>query len=573
MGTEFDMEKYGHMPSEPCDPGSLTSGWSSATTNASSIPSSLISEMDNLNIDQGRLERYAAEAGDARFMSDKTLESHTKSLREKAISSMLKRIKSAMNVDLCYVLDCTGSMYRHISAAKDCILQVVSYMESTNPSIKIRVGFCGYRDHCDGDDKLQIFDFTNSYDQFRNNISEKVSAKGGGDGPEDVLGGLDAAITQMSWLHTTRVIFHIGDCPPHGRQFTTMYDSYPEGDPNGLTAESVLEKMQSSNILYFFGKITHHTDKMLSIFRDIIGEIQVFDFDSVELISKYFQATCLTITSSVSLTATLGNDVYSLRRKELEIDTEEPDWDTIEEQTGAVLRYRLPKTLDDIMNKEYFQKSNADLQNLSFKLAPKPFSVGAERYAYFALEVKRVPAEKVVIKEYLEIGRKANSVERYLEAVEVSAIAHFLSKQFNIEAKRVGINKKVKFLQAKLLRSTTTGFKKQYYTIEPNLRNAKYKRFNVNSGIITEFHSTLEAFAHFTYDYTEGYLLVYDLQGAEFSDQFLLTDPAIQCTDSLRFGRTNLGKRGIEDCFLANHKCSSVCKKLGLDVTTLPTMT
>ncbi|CAI2170685.1 15953_t:CDS:1 [Funneliformis geosporum] len=570
MGTEFDMKKFGHTPSAPCDAGSLTSGWSSSTTNASSIPSSLISEMDNLNID--RIERYAAEAGDARFMSDKTLESHTKSLREKAISSMLKRIESAMNVDLCYVLDCTGSMYRHIAAAKDCIMQVVSYMERTNPSIKIRVGFCGYRDHCDGDDNFQIFDFTNSYEQFRNNISNEVSAKGGGDGPEDVLGGINAAITQMSWLHTTRVIFHIGDYPPHGRRYTKMNDDYPEGDPNGLTAESVLEKMQSSNILYFFGKITNHTDEMLRIFRDIIGEIQVFDFDSVELIFKYFQATCLTITSSVSLTATLGNDVYSLRRKELEINPDEPDWDTIDEQTGTVLRYHLPKTLDDIMNKEYFKKSNANVQSLSFKLAPQPFSVGAERYAYFALDVKREPAEKVVIKEYLEIGRKANSVERYLEAVEVSTIAHFLSKQFNIEAKRVGINKKVKFLQAKLLRGAS-GSKNQFYTIEPNLRNAKYKRFNVNSGIITEFHSTLEAFAHFTYDYTGGYLLVYDLQGAEFSDQFLLTDPALQCTDSLRFGRTNLGRRGIEECFLANHKCSSVCKKLGLDVTKSPITT
>ena len=59
--------------------------------------------------------------------------------------------------------------------------------------------------------------------------------------------------------------------------------------------------------------------------------------------------------------------------------------------------------------------------------------------------------------------------------------------------------------------------------------------------------------------------MIYDLQGVEHTNQFLLTDPAIHCTDPLRFGKTNFGKEGIEKCFLMNHKCGSVCKKLGLD--------
>ncbi|CAI2171503.1 9640_t:CDS:2 [Funneliformis geosporum] len=51
MGT---MKQYaGNMSSDPCDAGSLTSSRSSSTTNANSIPSSLIRN--------GHLERYAAE--------------------------------------------------------------------------------------------------------------------------------------------------------------------------------------------------------------------------------------------------------------------------------------------------------------------------------------------------------------------------------------------------------------------------------------------------------------------------------------------------------------------------------
>ncbi|CAI2197157.1 48_t:CDS:1, partial [Funneliformis geosporum] len=34
-----------------------------------------------------------------------------------------------MEVDLCFVMDCTGSMAGHIVAAKNCILKVTKYME------------------------------------------------------------------------------------------------------------------------------------------------------------------------------------------------------------------------------------------------------------------------------------------------------------------------------------------------------------------------------------------------------------------------------------------------------------
>ncbi|CAG8653695.1 6418_t:CDS:1, partial [Dentiscutata heterogama] len=60
------------------------------------------------------------------------------------------------------------------------------------------------------------------------------------------------------------------------------------------------------------------------------------------------------------------------------------------------------------------------------------------------------------------------------------------------------------------------------------------------------------------------YLVVYDLQGVDLVNEFLLTDPAIHCVDLLRFGITNLGKSGIQRCFLANHKCNDICKKLKL---------
>jgi hypothetical protein len=549
------------------------------TITENSISETLISELGTEKLVKGCLERYADEVGDSRYASknssindsvDSTdsLEAETIILREKIISKAINNIKNSMQVDLCFVLDCTGSMKQYISAAKNCILQVVHHMESTNPNIKLWVGFCGYRDHCDSD-RIQILDFTDSYSKFKSYISDEVKAKGGGDAPEDVLGGLDAAINKMKWSHRTRVLLHLGDAPPHGRRFTNKSDSYPDGDPNGLTEEGVLENIQSEEILYHFGKITNQTDKMIDIFRKIMGEFPVFNLDTdckdpEVLTTKLFEAVCSSITSSVTLTSITEENVYVRRRRELELDKNVPDWKSISVNTGKLIHYIPPKTLNDIKDQKYFKnKSNLIFRKFSYKLAPKPFSSGAERYAYYALDATREPAEEIIIKECIDLGKKANSLERYLEMIEVSTVAHFLSAKFNSVAKQNGIKKKVNFLKSQALRYKDDS-NVRCYAIEPKFRDGAFKRFNVNRGVIKEYHSTLEAFAHFTYEYTGGYLVVYDLQGVELSNKFLLTDPAIHCKNRLRFGRTNLGKRGIEDCFLANHKCGNVCEKLGL---------
>jgi len=248
-------------------------------------------------------------------------------------------------------------MESHITAAKDCILQVSNYVKSTNPNIKLRIGFCGYRDHCDGIDRLKIFDFTELYEEFRVNLAT-VEATGGGDYPEDVLGGLDAAVTEMTWNNDTRVILHICDYPPHGRRFTSIKDNYPDGDPNGLAAEDVLEKMKSKNILYFFGKITSYTDKMIQIFRGIVGEFPVFDLvggDPIKLIDKISKATSSSITMAVSLTSTVGSDpkngnVYSLQQRKLDMDTNEPKWKNLPLQKGVIMWYFIPETLEELKN-------------------------------------------------------------------------------------------------------------------------------------------------------------------------------------------------------------------------------
>ncbi|GBB86404.1 hypothetical protein RclHR1_12840002 [Rhizophagus clarus] len=534
--------------------------------------SSLIYEFSRLDISGERLERYSTEANTL-ISSTKENELRTKAkfLRNEAISIILNDIKLSMKVDLCFVLDCTGSMWPHIAAARGCILQVANYIKNTNPSIEFRVGFCGYRDHNDGSNRLQIFDFNDQYDQFTKYMHNILpfSSPEDDDAPEDVLGGLNAAITQMDWKNSTRVLLHICDSPPHGRHFSNLKDKYPDGDPYGLTEKIVLEKMKSKNILYFFGKITRHTEKMLEAFRGIIGEFPVFDLaseDPIKLIEKFVKATSSSIAYAVSLTSVIGSnskEIYSSRRRKLDMNPNEPDWNTLPIQKGVVLWYSTPKSLNELVDPTYFGKSNLFYESFLFKIAHEPFSAGAEKYAYFAREIKNEPTKEIVIKEYLNLGERNNPIEKYLEMVEVSTVTSFLSTEFNFYAEQKNISK-ISFLDVKLLRCNTIDVRARCFAIEPKLRIAEYKRFNTNTGVITEFRSTLEAFVHFTYNYTEGYLVVCDLQGIELNNEFLLTDPAIHCIDPLRFGKTNFGEKGIKQLFLENHRCNEICKKLNL---------
>jgi hypothetical protein len=164
-------------------------------------------------------------------------------------------------------------MGKYIDDVKKSIINLVERM-ANRKRIRNRVGFCVYRDYTEASDRLQIFNFTDSHELFKSSLLN-VLTKGGREEPEDVLGGLNAAMTKMTWRDGIRVIFHIGDAPPHGRLFSNLRDDYPDGDPTGLTAENVLEKMRSAETYYFFVKLTNKTDEMIRIFKTLIGDFPV----------------------------------------------------------------------------------------------------------------------------------------------------------------------------------------------------------------------------------------------------------------------------------------------------------
>ena len=219
---------------------------------------------------------------------------------------MLRRMLAhSKNVDVAFVLDCTGSMAGYINEAKNQIRKIVEEVTEMYDN-KMRVAFIGYRDHCDGPNRIESLEFTRDTGTFERFLTG-VAATGGGDAPEDVLGGLEAALN-LTWSSASKVIFHIGDAPQHGARFHDLGgDSHPGPEPRGLVVEALFRTMSQIGVKYYFGKVNNSTDKMFDVFkslgdRDMVNEVNM---RSPNLFSVH-ALTSITSTIEGTLSATVG---------------------------------------------------------------------------------------------------------------------------------------------------------------------------------------------------------------------------------------------------------------------------
>jgi Mg-chelatase subunit ChlD len=119
-------------------------------------------------------------------------------------------------IEVCFVLDTTGSMGGLIEGAKQKIWSIANQMIGAKPTPELRIALIGYRDRSD-EYVTKLFDLTDDIDS----VHEKLSgfrAGGGGDSPESVNQALDEAVSKISWSQDRRVlkiVFLVGDFPPH----------------------------------------------------------------------------------------------------------------------------------------------------------------------------------------------------------------------------------------------------------------------------------------------------------------------------------------------------------------------
>jgi hypothetical protein len=150
------------------------------------------------------------------------IENVTKPFAQARISAQPVSGNNRPNLDLAFCIDTTGSMQGEIDTVKAKVKSVVAKLTSGQPKPNVRVGLVAYRD--EGDDYVtKVFPFNDNIDQVVADISA-LNADGGGDTPESVDAGLHSAVQELDWdssKHTAKLLFVIGDAPPHDSQALT----------------------------------------------------------------------------------------------------------------------------------------------------------------------------------------------------------------------------------------------------------------------------------------------------------------------------------------------------------------
>ena len=165
---------------------------------------------------------------------------------------------NTMNIDLCFVMDTTGSMGSHITSAKKYVVQMTNDIKknveiNSGKTTKLRIAYVSYKIRGDPG-HLENQPFTEDVSQVHNLLS-KVRASGGScvSPPyEDKYDGMTTAMS-LNWEGAVKFFVLIADMP--GK--TNMAQFMP----------GVVGKIATNNIYLMFVSITSSTDAECKDFK------------------------------------------------------------------------------------------------------------------------------------------------------------------------------------------------------------------------------------------------------------------------------------------------------------------
>ena len=91
---------------------------------------------------------------------------------------------------------------------KDGINKIVARVHRKFEAAVVRVAFVAYRDYGDGTKHFEILDFTDDISLFSDFVG-RITASGGGDTPEDVLGAINQTL-HLNWKAANKIFYQCG---------------------------------------------------------------------------------------------------------------------------------------------------------------------------------------------------------------------------------------------------------------------------------------------------------------------------------------------------------------------------
>ena len=503
-------------------------------------------------------------------------------------------------LDLLFFVDCTGSMSSWIYEVKEEIIKIMDYLNASTIKSDIKMSFVGYRDYCDSE-RYEIAGFTNDANSLKDFIS-RVDADGGGDTPEDIAGGLKKVMEQQWRPKASKYMVMIADAPCHGEKYHDCDDDDPNGDRDGIIPENIIKEMAKQKIVIYAIKIDSITDKMYRIFND------AYQLES-ELGKPIIYLDLGESTKQLAdIIKTSANDAI---KDNIQINSVKQGLQNIQSKNGSESeKQQVNELLERIKNSESSElkkEPSKDILNqtvnssrtfeqfYSAKSGTKPLQSNCNFYNCKNIPSKLTNWENPAIAHYSsptqifvddtpfkeskeeyfyylydpEHNKKSVATrkkENYKEDIKFasmhlapSIICHRIAKTFN--------DRIINMLQDDQMDLLIKFADKYAYECQKNKdENVVYFVEDVNPG---EYSSSsknaaeqlelFQAFSHFSYQYTNGFLLISNLNGI---GEFIKAEQ-IQCRNPNLFGQGNEGYFGIIK-FFAQHRCNKYCEKLNL---------
>ena len=196
----------------------------------------------------------------------------------------LKKNYGSGELDIVYMIDSTGSMGSWIKGVKDKCNEILDKLNE-NPKLKnydIKFGGIFYRDPVDRPSDIHENQPLSNINEFKTKMM-KISAKGGGDTPEDWKGAYDIALDKrldkdkMNWRRKSiKVIIHIADAGAHTLRFSDGDNKHNDfGDEIGLVENIKSCAKQKINIFAY--QIGSHPKKSFSECKSIYDSVGAKD--------------------------------------------------------------------------------------------------------------------------------------------------------------------------------------------------------------------------------------------------------------------------------------------------------
>ena len=199
-----------------------------------------------------------------------------------------------------------------------------------------------------------------------------------------------------------------------------------------------------------------------------------------------------------------------------------------------------------------------------------PFAEGKFRYVYHSYycvksqkDGKQV-GQRAVVKKWKDSHIFNKSDWGY--DIRVCQIAQKLIEKWN-KYEKVTLKKPFKILKPKVVWR-----RKNYYSkkaknlvalneclLVEDYLPGRFLKWNSNSGWTSKEHSSMQAFCHWTYHYSNGKILFCDAQGIITKKEYILTDPCILSVHA-RYGAADCGLDYMINWF-NHHKCNKHCQK------------